>query len=450
MGSLRPSRPRRGRNGEAPVGREASRPAMPPRSRTRRRELWALALAPFLTGGSTLSAQLSWDACEAAGGAAESVVGQWRGLLGGRGSISSSEFAARAADLLDRTVALGVIAEEIFQGDWAQFSSSQRAEFLDVLRTSLRDGLVSFLDDEMRGTVPTFTATGGRDDRGTVEYSLEIPGGRAQELTLSLATVGSEACKVVDVEYRGDRLLKDYRDWVEDLVDDYSFPYMIAKLGNRDEMILDDFESSPLGQFPVGWAQREDDDEPPYRIREEGGNRYLEATDQGESVIIGLETPWNLDEYPYISFRLRVNRIPEGADERTDDRVDSAAGVYVTVKKVAFGKIPESVKYVWSATLPVGAATRREGIGRPWQVVLGSGTEGLGEWRTYVFDVRDAYRRTFGGNPGSKPAGVGVLSDANNMKTYAFADYDDFKVLRHAPAGTDGGVEQRLRPLRRN
>ncbi len=402
-----------------------------------------------LAFGQDLSAQPPWDACDSAPGMARSLVGEWRSLLAGRGQLSSDEFADRSVEMIDRTVAVGVIAQEIFRDDWDGMRSAERTRFLAALRISLRDGLVSFLEDEMRGTVPTLTPTGDGNDPSAIEYSLETPNGRTRELTLRLAKTGGEACKIVDIEYDGDELLREYRDRVDDLIDDYSFPYMIAKLGNHDELILDDFESSPLGRFPVGWDQREDDDEPPYRIREEGGNRYLEATDEGESVIIGLEEAWNLDDYPYISFRLRVNRIPEGADERDDERVDSAAGVYVTIKKVAFGRIPESVKYVWSATLPVGAATRREGIGRPWQVVVGSGSEGLGEWRTYVFDLRDAYRRTFGGNPGSKPAGIGVLSDANDMESYAYADYDDFKALKRAPAGVTGGVVERMRPLRR-
>jgi hypothetical protein len=402
-----------------------------------------------LSLGQSLYAQPPWDACDSPAGVAQSLVGQWRTLFASHGSTVGNEFADRTRDLIDRTVAVGVMAQEIFRDDWGELRAFERGEFQEALGISLRDGLVSFLDDQMGGGAPAITLTGSRDDRGEVEYSVQPPNGGAQELKLHLANVGGNDCKIVDIEYDGDELLKEYRNRVDDLIGDYSFPYMIAKLADRDHVLLDDFESSPLGQFPAGWDQREDDDEPPYRIREEDGNRYLEATDEGESVIIGLEKAWNLDEYPYISFRVRVNRIPEGANERDDEKVDSAAGVYVTIKKVAFGRIPESVKYVWSSTLPVGAATRREGIGRPWQVVIGSGHEGLGEWHTYVFDLRDAYRKTFGGGPGSKPAGIGVLSDANSMRAQAYADYDDFKLLKHAPAGTTGGVVERLRPLRR-
>lgn len=380
----------------------------------------------------------------AAGASTGSPLDDWQRLLSGSSASSIDALLERADALIASTVALETMGREIFRDDWAGFRPDERGDFVEALALSLRDGLGAFLREEMRGRVPTVTPAG--EDAETARFTLAAPDGRQRRLVVRLGTAAGR-CAITDVEYEGDRLIRKLRDRVEDLVDDYSFKYMVAKLGGYDELILDDFESSPVGRFPVGWDQREDELPPPYRVREEDGNRYLEATDEGESVIIGMETPWNMEEYPYISFRIRVNEIPEGANERDDERVDSAAGVYVTVKKVAFGRIPESVKYVWSSTLPVGSATQRAGIGRPWQVVIGSGREGLGEWRTYVFDMRDAYRKTFGGNPGSKPAGIGVLSDANSMGGRAYADYDDFKALRHAPPGTDGGVVERLRPI---
>jgi len=236
---------------------------------------------------------------------------------------------------------------------------------------------------------------------------------------------------------------------IDGLLDEYALPYAVAELGDHDTLVLADFEDDEVGELPRHWTWRDGDDDKnkPYRVREERGNKYLEATDEGESVILGREQPWDLDEYPYISFRVRVNEIPPGGDERDDDKVDSAAGVYVTLNKKFFGKIPESVKYVWSSTLPVGTAVQREGIGRPWQVVIGTGSQGLGEWRTYVFDLRKAYRETFGGSPPAKAFGVGVLSDANSVGGRAYADYDDFRLLRTAPEGVTSGVVEVVPPV---
>ncbi len=263
-------------------------------------------------------------------------------------------------------------------------------------------------------------------------------------------TGGRSGCKIVDVGTEEGRIVDHLHDQADDLYEDYSTAYVIAELGGYDYLVLEDFESSSRGELPTGWTWRDQDDDEnkPYRIEAENGNQYLKATDTGESVILGKELTWDLNKYPYISFRVRVHEIPVGADERDDRRVDSAAGLYFTYRKKFLGKIPESVKYVWSSTLPVGSAVLREGIGRPWQIVFESGTEELGEWKTYVFDLRQAYRETFGGTPPSKPIGIGVLSDANSMNARAYADYDDIRALRVAPPGTTSGVRQILEPVK--
>ncbi|MDT8436191.1 MAG: DUF3047 domain-containing protein [Gemmatimonadota bacterium] len=227
-------------------------------------------------------------------------------------------------------------------------------------------------------------------------------------------------------------------------------PQSAERDGTADHVVLEDFESSPLGGLPEGWDWRDSDDdkEKPYAVVEADGNRYLQARDEGQSVILGKEIRWNLKEYPYLSFRVRVHEIPRGGDERDDEKVDSAAGIYVTYDKKAFGTIPVSVKFVWSSTLPVGAATIRPGIGRPWQVVFDSGEEGLGEWRIYVVDLREVYRSTFRRDPPDRPLGIGILSDANSTSSRAWADYDDIIAWRDPPPGIRREVLELLPPKR--
>ncbi|NIP59962.1 MAG: DUF3047 domain-containing protein, partial [Gemmatimonadetes bacterium] len=271
-------------------------------------------------------------------------------------------------------------------------------------------------------------------------------GQRTEPLSFVFAQDAEGRCRIVDVERAATSFVDATRTRVRRLTDEYSFAYMIGELGEYGYVVLEDFEDDSAGALPRswGWKDSDDDEHKPYEVREENGNHYLAARDEGESVILGKEIKWDLEEYPYISFRVRVLEIPPGGDERFDKKVDSAAGLYFTYRKKMLGLIPEPVKYVWSSTLPVGAATIRDGIGRPWQVVFGSGREGLGEWRTYVFDLRQAYRDTFGGSPPSKPIGVGVLSDANSVGGTAYADYDDIRALKSAPPGTGSGVTQIL------
>lgn len=171
--------------------------------------------------------------------------------------------------------------------------------------------------------------------------------------------------------------------------------------------------------------------EKPYLVQEENGNRFLRAEDTGQNVILYKGFRWDIKKYPFISWRWRIRAVPEGADERYEETADNAAGLYLTYSR-RFGLIPKSLKFVWSTAQPVGVTFRRKGIGMPWTIVAGSGTGIPNRWHVVTFDAVEAYRKTFGGEPDERPLGVGILSDANNTGTKAFADYDDIVVSKNA------------------
>lgn len=214
------------------------------------------------------------------------------------------------------------------------------------------------------------------------------------------------------------------------------------RLAAGDAICLGDFEADTPGQPPRGWEAHADvrGTTPPYVVQSDATGHFLAARDRGESVILARKARIDIERHPYLSFRWRVHELPRDGDERHGATGDSAAAVYVTYG-TSFGFIPIALKYVWSSTLPVGTALRRSGTGRPWIVVAASGTQGVGEWRHFVFDIRAAYRQTFGEQPPRHITGVGLLSDANATRTTAYADYDDICFLSHADPPAGSGVE---------
>lgn len=382
----------------------------------------------------------------------ESYYGQWLDLLGEKGSLSDEVFSARSDSLIDGLFALDQLAPELLSPEWAVLKNYERTKFIRALRSSIKNKLWSYLEDPASADPPALTAMldEENEDSATLKYSLLI-GGREETLTLRMSRSPEGEWKLADVEYATGSMRVFYEQLSHDLLKKYSFPYLLAELADAPVIILENFEGSTVGKLPLHWSWRARDNakEKPYRVREEDGNKYIEATDEGQSVILARDIKWDLEEYPYVSFRLRVHKIPKDGDERFDEKVDSAAGIYFIYRRKTFGLIPESVKYVWSTTLPVGSATQRSGKGRPWMVVVGSGRDGLGEWRTYVFDLGEAYRKTFGGKPPSKPIGIGILSDANSTKSQAYADYDDILALKTADEGVTSGVEKILEANKR-
>lgn len=380
----------------------------------------------------------------------DSLRRRWAALMERRDSLPREQTAQRAEALVRDAFALESVAASVLPDRWSDLRPRRRRELVEALASAVRSDVMGYLEDSGPAGLSPLEPTDERTEDGArvLEYRPGEGGEGSDRLAVHLRRTGPDGWAIHDVAYGGTRMVEHYRKRARKLVDEYSVPYMIGVLGNRRTIVFENFEDDPVGELPGGWKWRDRDDDArkPYEVREEDGNRYLAARDEGSSVSLGKDRKWNLEEYPYLSFRIRVHRIPEGGDERYGKTVDSAAGIYVVYRRKAFGLIPESVKFVWSSTLPVGAATQRQGVGKPWQVVVGSGREGLGEWHRFVFDLREAYRDTFRGDPPDKPLGLAILSDANATHSQAYADYDDFELHRSVPGDPGSGVEEILRP----
>jgi hypothetical protein len=199
-----------------------------------------------------------------------------------------------------------------------------------------------------------------------------------------------------------------------------------------------DFAQNPVGEFPDNWKPKEERAREVYRIMQEGGLQFLRATAEGIGLQIGLEFDWSLTSHPVLAWKWRPRFFPAGADERQPGRNDSVLGVYavfphspVTVK---------TVKYVWSATAPVGTtATASRGLTR--MLVLRSGAPPGPGWVEEAVNVAEDYRRLFGEAPG-RPRGIALLTDADDTKSRAVGDYADFRVCS---PGTTPGTALRAR-----
>lgn len=338
------------------------------------------------------------------------------------------------------------LAPQVLQNLWVNAAPVEQERVVEAFKKALtRDIRAQIEKYKGKKLLPTLTLVSEdiKEKIATLNYAAS-DGKRKKNFTIFMINYEGEKWKISNIKFDDDSIVRHYYSFCKKITDKFSLSSLIAELSGQDYVVLEDFETSELGGLPLGWTWRSQDDRKnkPYYVREENGNRYLAAEDQGESVILGKDVKWDLKKYPYISFKWRVHEIPEGADERFHKKVDSAAGIYIIYNK-KLGLLPESVKYVWSSTLPVGSAMRRSGTGRPWMVVADSGKENLGEWRTYVFNAYEAYKKTFGGNPPDVPIAIGILSDANSMKSKAYADYDDIIALKNANA--DSGVKEFLK-----
>ena len=187
---------------------------------------------------------------------------------------------------------------------------------------------------------------------------------------------------------------------------------------------LEDFSAGRVGELPPGWKLRADEGRGVYTIQEEGGRRYLHAASQGLGIQAAKEITWDLARYPVLAWSWRPVEFPAGADERKSKTNDSALAVY-GVFPHRMGSV-RTVKYIWSAVAPVGARLNSN-MGLTQVRVLRTGTGNKGAWTDERVNLLDDYRKYFGVSDTPKPAGIAVLTDADDTKSRAQGDYASFR-----------------------
>ncbi len=190
---------------------------------------------------------------------------------------------------------------------------------------------------------------------------------------------------------------------------------------------LETFEDDPGLTFPSRWQAHGAKEEAMkiYHIEEVDGNHFLHAHAEDQAIQLGLARAAMPQQFPKLRWRWRVKQLPRDGDERHAESYDSAAGVYIL-----FGSrmLPRVLKYVWSATVPIGARLQNPLYWRGKTIVLRSGAAALGEWTEETVNFYHDYRDLFAGEP-DEMLGIALMTSADSTKSMAEADYDDFQLL---------------------
>lgn len=202
---------------------------------------------------------------------------------------------------------------------------------------------------------------------------------------------------------------------------------------------IEDFEDGEVGKLPAEWYNQKGDNRPitytgdllrtyNYQILSDEENQFLRFEGRrGKHLNYPLAKKEDLNIYdtPILNWKWRIFDIPEGANEDNDDRNDVAASIYVVfdLGRVLFKKVPKSIRYTWSSTLPVGTELSKF-YGNQKIVVVGSG-EGEQQWKNFRRNIVEDYKRLFGDPPPEVPLAILILSDGNNTKDPVKADYDE-------------------------
>jgi hypothetical protein len=162
-----------------------------------------------------------------------------------------------------------------------------------------------------------------------------------------------------------------------------------------------------------------------YRPRREGDGRVLEI--QSEDAAGGVYHTFAHEPPPpgRLTWRWKVAApIATEGDERTEERDDFAARLFVVFETHVLPWKHKAICYVWAAREPVGAifpSPHSDDIGT---IVLRSGDAEAGCWVREERDVMADYRTYFGREPREISA-VALMVDTDDTDVAAVAWFDD-------------------------
>jgi len=185
------------------------------------------------------------------------------------------------------------------------------------------------------------------------------------------------------------------------------------------------FRSADLpGGAPPGWALEKKTGAPSLKISKEGDNYYLHLRSQGNSSF-GVRTSArvNVKDFPILSWRWKVEKMPVGGDVRKKTADDQALQVYIAFKETGFPAALNTpvVGYIWDNEAPKGWSGRSTQIGgdKMRYIVLRNKTDKIGQWYTERRNLYEDYKKLFGDINGGEPLGVttGLQIHINTQRT---------------------------------
>jgi hypothetical protein len=214
------------------------------------------------------------------------------------------------------------------------------------------------------------------------------------------------------------------------------------------------FSSAKAGTaLPPGWevAKITENKKPTeYRLIENDGHVVLEAVAAAAASGLAQRIPIDLNQWPRIEWRWKINRLIGTADNSQSRYEDSPVRLVFEFegdrKKLSFGdraqlSLADSISqrespyatlmYIWSNKVPVNDIVPNPRTNRVQMVVASSGSAGVGAWQSLSRNLREDYKRAFGEDPGRLIA-YGVLTDTDNTGESVQAWYGDilFKPAR--------------------
>jgi hypothetical protein len=181
---------------------------------------------------------------------------------------------------------------------------------------------------------------------------------------------------------------------------------------------------------PAGWALEVFHNTPHIKIeRLQDGRFGIRLVSEASSFGLHKSVDVDLAEFPVLSWRWKVDRLPPDGDIREARKDDQAAQLYVVFPTFLGFRSP-TIGYLWDSNAPVGTVADGHSKVTPIKViVLQSGKQRLGEWIRERRNVAEDYRRLFNTASVPKVGRVVIWTNTQHTKSSADATFADLEFL---------------------
>jgi hypothetical protein len=194
-----------------------------------------------------------------------------------------------------------------------------------------------------------------------------------------------------------------------------------------DRILIADFSiSGSASGAPAGWQVKEKSGKADFALVNDDGIAAVRLRSVDTSFSLQKEVSVDLKQYPVLTWKWKVTKLPQGGDFRKSGTDDQAAQLFIAFSKT------RAIVYIWDTTAPQGTMGD---AAAPFfmsikAVVVRSGKTGIGTWITETRNVYDDYRKFFGEEPG-EVHGVRIQINSQHTGTSAESYFADVAFTKH-------------------
>lgn len=195
-----------------------------------------------------------------------------------------------------------------------------------------------------------------------------------------------------------------------------------------DRVVVGDFSLGAQAKgAPEGWELAEKSGRAFLSLTNVDGLNALLMRSADTSFSLQRQVKVDLEQYPILTWKWKVTKLPTGGDFRKGDTDDQAAQLFLALSKT------KAIVYLWDTTAPEGliAEAKAPPAMKIKAVVIRSGPAQTGKWLTETRNVYQDYKKLYGGGDKAPVvSGMRIQINSQHTKTLAESCFADIAFKR--------------------